>query len=106
MQPVEHLKKEKGISGRKQLMTLELIIKNIRDLFRGINKFKKGYQPRINITSTKNEDGNLRADPQIVLNSLKNFFNQVLNVHGVHEVRQMDMHTAEPLVAQPSLVEV
>jgi hypothetical protein len=23
--------------------------KNIRDLYRGINEFKKGYQPRINI---------------------------------------------------------
>jgi hypothetical protein len=30
----------------------------------------------------------------------------VLNVHGVHEVRQMDIHTAEPLVPEPSLVEV
>jgi hypothetical protein len=25
-------------------------------------------------------------------------FNQVLNVHGVHGVTQMDIHTAEPLV--------
>jgi hypothetical protein len=30
----------------------------------------------------------------------------VLNVHGVHDVRQMDIHTAEPLVPEPSLVEV
>jgi hypothetical protein len=30
----------------------------------------------------------------------------VLNVHGVHEVRQTDIHTAEPLVPEPSLVEV
>jgi hypothetical protein len=36
----------------------------------------------------------------------KHFFNQVLNVHGVHDVRQMDIHTAEPLVPEPSLVEV
>jgi hypothetical protein len=27
-------------------------------------------------------------------------------VHGVHDVRQMDIHTAEPLVPEPSLVEV
>jgi hypothetical protein len=46
------------------------------------------------------------ADPQSVLNGWKNFFNQVLNVHGVHDVRQMDIHTAEPLVPEPSLVEV
>jgi hypothetical protein len=30
----------------------------------------------------------------------------VLNVHGVHDVRQMDIHTAEPLVPEPSLVKV
>jgi hypothetical protein len=60
--------------------------KNIRDLYRGINEFKKGYQPRINII--KDENGNLLADLQNVLNRWKNFFNQVLNVHGVHNVRQ------------------
>jgi hypothetical protein len=38
------------------------------------------------------------------LNRWKNFFNQVLNVHGVHDVRQMDIHMTEPLVPQPSLV--
>jgi hypothetical protein len=78
--------------------------KNIRDLYRGINKFKKGYQSRINIIG--DENGNLIADPQDVLNKWKNFFNQLLNVHGVHDVRQMDIHTAEPLVPEPSLVEV
>jgi hypothetical protein len=36
----------------------------------------------------------------------KKFSNQVLNVHGVHDVRQMDIHTTEPLVPEPSLVEV
>jgi hypothetical protein len=30
----------------------------------------------------------------------------MLNVHGVHDVRQMDIHMAEPLVPEPSLVEV
>jgi hypothetical protein len=30
----------------------------------------------------------------------------VLNVHGVRDVRQMDIHTAEPLVPEPSLVKV
>jgi hypothetical protein len=73
-------------------------------LFRGINEFKKGYQARINIM--KDENGNLVADPQSVLNGWKNFFNQVLNVHDVHDVRQMDIHTAEPLVPEHSLVKV
>jgi hypothetical protein len=30
----------------------------------------------------------------------------VLNVHGVHDVKQMDIHTAEPLIPEPRLVEV
>jgi hypothetical protein len=34
------------------------------------------------------------------------FFNQVLNIHGVHDVRQMAMHMAEPLMPEPSLVKV
>jgi hypothetical protein len=78
--------------------------KNIRDLYRGVNEFKKGYQPRINII--KDEDGNLLAHPKNVLNRCKKFFNQLLNKHGVHDVRQMDIHTVEPLVPEPSLVEV
>jgi sorting nexin-29 len=78
--------------------------KNIRDLYRGINEFKKGYQRRINII--KDENGNLIADPQNVLNRWKNFFNQVLNVRGIHDVKQIDIHTAELLVPEPSLVEV
>jgi hypothetical protein len=78
--------------------------KNIRDLYRCMDEFKKGYQPRINII--KDEDGNLLAHPQSVLNNWKNFFNRVLNMHAVHGVRQMDVHTTKPLVPGPSLVEV
>jgi hypothetical protein len=40
------------------------------------------------------------------MNRWKISFNQVLNVHGVHDVRQMDMHTADPLVPEPSLIEL
>jgi hypothetical protein len=64
----------------------------------------KKYQPRINII--KDENGNLLADPQNVLNRWKNFFNQALNIHAVHDVRQVDIHMAEPLMLEPSLVEV
>jgi hypothetical protein len=70
-------------------------------LYRDINEFKKGYQPTVNII--KDENGNL-ADPWDVLNRWKNFFNQVLNVRGVLDVRQIDIHMAEPLVPEPSLV--
>jgi hypothetical protein len=78
--------------------------KSIRELYRGINEFKKGYQPTINIVKDKN--GNLLADPQSVLNRWKNFFNQVLNICGIYDVRHMDIHMPEPLVPEPSLVKV
>jgi hypothetical protein len=97
-------KKREHLKGK--INELEANIKNIniRHLYRGINEFKKGYQSRINII--KDEHGNLIADPQNVLNRWKNFFKQVLNIHTVHYVRQMDIHAAEPLVPEPSLVEV
>jgi hypothetical protein len=71
-------------------MILKLIIKTkILQICRDINEFKKWYQPRINII--KYENGNLLADPHSVLNRWNNFFNQVLYVHGVHNVRQKDI---------------
>jgi hypothetical protein len=97
-------KKREYLKGKINELETNNKKKSIRDLYRGIYEFKKGYQPRINII--KDENGNLLADPQNVLNWWKDFFNQVLNIHGVHDVRQMDIHTAEPLVPEPSLLEV
>jgi hypothetical protein len=84
VKPVEHLLKKKRVYMKGKLNELETNNenKNIKDLYRGINEFKKGYQPRINLL--KDENGNLLADPQSVLNRWKNFFNKTLNVHGVH----------------------
>jgi hypothetical protein len=53
----------------------------------------------------KEENGNLLADSHNILNR-KNYFCQLLNVHGVKDVRQTKMHTAEPLVPKPSSSEV
>jgi hypothetical protein len=36
----------------------------------------------------------------------RNYFSQILNVHGVSHVRQADIHTVEPLVPEPSVLEV
>jgi hypothetical protein len=89
-------KKREYLKGRINELETNNKNKYFTDLFRGISEFKKGYQPRINII--KNENGNLLKDPQSVLNRCKTFFNQLLNVHGVHNVRQTDIQTAEPLV--------
>ena len=79
-------------------------IQNIRDLYRGINDFKKGYQPRCNIV--KDEKGDLVADSYSIVARWRNYFSQLFNVHGVKEVRQAEIHTAEPLVPEPSAAEV
>jgi len=36
----------------------------------------------------------------------RNSFSLLLNVHGVNDVRQAEIHTAEPLVPEPSAFEV
>jgi hypothetical protein len=73
-------------------------------LFWGINEFKKGYHPRTN--TVRVENGDLLADSQSILNRWKNYFCQLLNVHGVNDVRLTEVHTAEPLVPEPTSSEV
>jgi predicted NACHT family NTPase len=46
--------------------------KNIRDLYRGINEFKRGYQLRNNVV--KDENGDLLADSHNFFNRWKNYF--------------------------------
>jgi hypothetical protein len=79
-------------------------INNIKDLYRGINDVKKGYQPRTRIV--KDEKVNLVADSHSIMVRWRNYFSQILNVHGVNNVRQAEIHTAEPLVSEPSALEV
>jgi hypothetical protein len=38
------------------------------------------------------------ADSHNILNRWKNYFCQLLNIHGVNDVRQTEIHTADPLV--------
>jgi len=79
-------------------------IKNIRDLYRGINYLKKGYQPRCNIVEDKK--GDFVADSHSIVVRWRNYFSQLFNVHGVKDVGQAEIHTAEPLVPEPSASEV
>ena len=79
-------------------------INNIRDLYRGINDFKKGYQPRTIIV--KDEKGDLVADFHSIMTRWKNYFSQLLNVYGAKDVRQEEIHTTEPLVLELSAFEV
>ena len=75
----------------------------IRDLYSGISDFKNGYQPRSNIV--KDEKGDLVADSHSIVVRWRNYFSQLFNVHGVKDVGQAEIHTAEPLVTEPSVSE-
>jgi hypothetical protein len=52
------------------------------------------------------ETGDLFADSHCILNRWKNYFSQLLNVHNVRDFRQVEVHTAEPLVPGPNRIEV
>jgi hypothetical protein len=57
-----HFRNKKKVYLKAKIEELEINskINNIRDLYRGINDFKKGYQPRIR--RVKDEKGDLIAD--------------------------------------------
>jgi hypothetical protein len=56
--------------------------KKKRDFYRGISEFKRRYQHRTNSVTAKN--GDLLADSHKTVNRWKNYFCQLLNVHGIN----------------------
>jgi hypothetical protein len=78
--------------------------KNLRDLYKGIKEFKRGYQHRSNLVKDENDD--LLAYSNNSLNRWKSYFSELLNVRNVSEVRQIEIHTPEPIVPGPSHLEV
>ena len=61
-------------------------VTNITDLYRGINDSKKGHQPRTNIV--KDEKSDLVAVSHSILSRWRNYFSQLLNIHGF----RLDLH--------------
>ena len=54
----------------------------------------------------KDEKGDLVADSNSIMAWWRNSFSQILNVHRISDVRQAEIHTAEPLLPEPSALEV
>jgi hypothetical protein len=52
------------------------------------------------------ENGDLLVDSHNISNRWKNYFSQLLNVHRVSDIWQIEIHTAEPLVPDPNPLEV
>jgi hypothetical protein len=69
-----------------------------------MNEFKRVYQPRSNLV--RDENGDLFADSNNILNRWKSYFSQLLIVHNVSDVKQIEIHTAEPLVPGLSHLQV
>jgi hypothetical protein len=87
MKPADIRKKKRVyLKGKINELAMKSKNKNIRGLYSRINKFKRGYQPRNNLV--KDEDGDLLADSNTILNRWKSYFSRLLNVHDVNDVRQ------------------
>ena len=71
---------------------------------RGINEFKNGHQPGCNIV--KDEKGDLVADSHNIVARWRKYFSKLFKVLGGKDVGQTEIHTAEPLVPEPSATEV
>jgi hypothetical protein len=52
------------------------------------------------------KNGELLADSHHILNTWKKYSSQLLNVHSVSDVRQIEVHATEPLVPGHSPLEV
>ena len=61
-------------------------------MYRGIIDFKKSYQLRTDIV--KNEKGGLFSGSYSIVARWRNYFSQLLNVHGVNDDRQTEIHKA------------
>ena len=46
------------------------------------------------------------ADSKPILNRRKDYFNQLLNVHKYNDVEDIEIQAAEPLIPEPTLLEV
>ena len=79
------------------------IKQKIRDSYWGISDFKKGCQPTTNII--KDDKGDLVTDYHSILARWRIHFSQMFTVHGISDVRQTEIHTAETLVPEPSAFE-
>jgi hypothetical protein len=53
--------------------------------------------------TVKDAQGNLVADCHSILTRWRNYISQLLSVHGDSDVRQTEIHTAEPRVPEPSV---
>jgi hypothetical protein len=86
-----HFRNKKMQSMKDKINDLATNIRNkyIRDLYRGMNEFKRWYQPSSKLV--KDENGDLLAIPTIFSIGGRTYFSEILNVHNVGDVRQIEV---------------
>jgi hypothetical protein len=62
---ISGIKKREHLKDKIDELAMNNKNKNIKDLYRGIMDFKRGYEPRSNLV--KDENGDLLADSHILL---------------------------------------
>ena len=95
-------KKRDYLKGKLSEIETKSKNKNIRDLYKGIKDFKKGYQARVNVI--KNENQEVLGDSNSILNGWRDYFSQLLNVHIDNDMGEIEIQTAEPLIPDPTLL--
>ena len=78
--------------------------KNNRQMCKGINEFKKGYQPRAYVI--KKYNGTIVADTTSILSRWEQFISNLLNVNHSSSHEDSEVYTAEPDIPEPSLIEI
>jgi len=93
-------KKRKKI-WKLKFMNLKLTVTlKLWDLYREISYFKKGYKHRAN--TVKDEKTDMLTDSHSILARWRKHFSRLFDIHGVSDVRQKEIHSAEPPVPEPS----
>jgi hypothetical protein len=88
-------KKKEYLEAKLDELQINSMTKNIRDMYRGLNHFKKVYQPTTNV---KDEKGDLITNSHSMLARWRNHSSQPFNIHGLNDVRQTEVETAALLV--------
>ena len=91
------IKKKAYLKAKIEELQANSKINNIRDLYRGINDLY-----------SKGREGGFGCRLPQYYDEVEELFLQAIEctVHGAKEVRQVEIHTAEPLVPEPSDFEV
>ena len=79
--------------------------KNIREMYKEIHEFQKGYQPRAYVIKKKG-DGTIVADTTSILSRWEQFLSNLLNVDQCNSHEESEVYTAEPDIPELSLTEV